>query len=103
MQMRALFEAQNLRFNAEKKRFELPFDPAELADFSFSDSPHLGKPKLCLPKSPERPLDPHKATELVYKSRLQQDFGQDPSGEIVSRVNQVLAFGSVSAEGDEEG
>ena len=96
MQMRASMEAHSLRWNSEKKKYELPFDPAELAAYNFVASPYLGQPRVCVPKSPEKTIDQLTAQRLAEMKRLQEDFALDPSEEIVGRVNQVLSFGSVT-------
>ena len=88
-------EKCNLKWDAESKRHELPFDIKELNDYSFLDSIYLGKEKQCAHKEPNASIDPDRATELVYKNKLIKEYANDFSTDIIFFVKQTLTSGVV--------
>ena len=94
-QARYCLEKYNLRWNPERKKFELPFDPNELNDYSFIEAQYLGKEKLCVATASGKVLDAAVGDELVYKNRLRKDSSNDPSYDIIALANKVLDLGTV--------
>ena len=89
-------ETRNLKWNPEKNKHELPFDPNELLQYTFSDTIYLGKPKQCLGINPSIAIDPQKAQEMVKKSILKREFEVDLSNDIITLINQVINLGTVT-------
>lgn len=95
MHERYCMETRNLKWNPEKNKYELPFDPNELLQYSFTDTIYLGKPKQCSGINPSIVVDPQKAQEIVKKSVLKREFGVDLSNDVITLINQVINLGIV--------
>jgi len=95
IQERECMEKFNLRWDAERKKHELPFDINELNDFEFLDSIYLGKDKQCVPKVPGGSIPAEKTLDLVLKNKLVKEYIFDFSSDIISLIKQTLQNGVV--------
>lgn len=98
IQERDCIEKQNLKWNSERGKYEIPFDIKELNNYEFIDSIYLGKEKHCslkLSGSISPPLDLALAQEIINRNRLVKECSPEVSNDIVFLIKQTLAIGVV--------
>ena len=87
IQERRCLEEKNLKWNG---KYEFQFDPKELTNYGFIDSPYLGKDKTCIIKSTNEVLSPDRSKIIINNIRIKKEYVPNISTDIIVLLKHVL-------------
>jgi len=91
IQERESLEQKNLRWVPSEKKYTFMFDPNEVDNYNFIESPYLGKDKTCILKDSDTPVNIMKAQTILNNVKVKEEYTVDNSGLIMKLLSNCVA------------